>query len=70
MSVQEIKRQLEQLTAEEQQQVESFLKARRIAESAEYRQRVAAAHERMDRGEGVSSAELRAILARQQSAAS
>ena len=69
MSVQQIK-QIDRLTVEEQLQVESFLKAKRVAEKAEFQQRVEAAHRRIDAGEVVSSAQLRALLAKQQRAAS
>ena len=65
MSVEEIKHQIDLLTAEEQLQLESFLRAKRVAESARFQQRLEEAHRRMNAGEGVSSVQLRAILARQ-----
>ena len=70
MSVQEIKQQIDQLSVEEQLQLESFLKTRRVAEKSGFRDRVEAAHRRIDAGEAVSSAQLRALLAQQQPAAS
>lgn len=68
--MQEIKHQIDRLTVEEQLQIESFLKAKRVTEKVEFQQRVEAAHRRIDSGEIVSSAQLRALLAKQQRAAS
>jgi hypothetical protein len=62
MSVQEIQSQISRLSAEEQLQVEAFLKTRRLANSSEFRARVDAAHRRMDAGESVSADQLRAML--------
>ena len=62
MSVQEIQSQISRLSAEEQLQVEAFLKTRRLANSSEFRVRVDAAHRRMDAGESVSANQLRAML--------
>jgi len=62
MSFGEIKREIDRLSLEERQQLESFLKAKRSAELPTFRSRVEAAHRRMDAGDAVSSAELRALL--------
>ena len=62
MSVLEIKHQIERLTPDEQSQLESFLKARRLAESPGFRDRVGAAHRRSAAGEAVTAAQLRALL--------
>jgi hypothetical protein len=70
MSVQEIKHQIDLLTVEEQLQLESFLRAKRVAESAHFQQRIEEAHRRMNAGEGVSSIQLRTLLAQQHSATS
>lgn len=70
MSVQEIKLQIERLSVDELLQLESFLKARRVAETPGFRARIEQAHARMDRDEAVSAAELRALLAKQHPAAS
>lgn len=70
MSVQELKRQIAQLSVAEQTELESFLKAKRVADAAGYRVAVEAAHRRMDDGEAISSSELRALLQRGNQAAS
>lgn len=62
MSVQEIKSQVALLPAGERDQLESYLKVLRLAESPDFRARVDAAHRRMDAGEQVTSAQLRAML--------
>ena len=62
MSVQEIQSQIDKLSAEEQLQVEAFLKTRRLANSTAFRAKVEAAHGRMDAGEAVTAAQLRAML--------
>jgi hypothetical protein len=62
MSVLEIKSQFDRLTADERDQLESCLKTMRLAESPTFRARVDAAHRRMDAGEQVTSAQLRAML--------
>ncbi len=62
MSVQEIQSQIAKLSAEEQLQVEAFLKTRRLANSKEFRAKIEAAHRRMDAGEAVTAAQLRALL--------
>jgi hypothetical protein len=70
MSVLEIKHQIERLTPDEQSQLESFLKARRLAESPDFRERVSAAHRRSAAGEAITSAQLRALLHARSTAAS
>jgi hypothetical protein len=70
MSVQEIKEKIEQLSAQEQSQLESFLKTKRCAEAPLHRERIEAAHGRIDQGESVTSAQLRALLAKHHAAAS
>ena len=62
MSVQEIQSVIAKLSAEEQLQLEAFLKTRRLANSAAFRERIEAAHRRMDEGEAVTAAQLRAML--------
>jgi hypothetical protein len=62
MSVQEIKSQFDHLSTDERDQLESCLKTMRLAESPGFRARVDAAHRRMDAGEQVTSAQLRAML--------
>jgi hypothetical protein len=62
MSVQELKQQIAGLSSDDQAQLESYLKAMRTARAPGFQERVAAAHQRMDRGEAVSSTELRAML--------
>ena len=69
MSVQEIKEQIHRLSTEEQMQLEAFLKSKRVTENAGFQKRVAAAHQRMDAGEHISSSQLRSLLAQQQPAA-
>ena len=69
MSVQDIKEQISQLTIDEQLQVEAFLKAKLVTSRTGYRNRVDAAHHRMDAGDSISSDQLRALLGRQQPAA-
>ena len=64
MSVEEIQSQISKMTREEQLQVEAFLKAQRLAQSPEYRQRVTEAHRRMDAGHYVTLEELKALLAK------
>lgn len=62
MNVQEVKLQLAQLSPSERSDLESFLRARRVADRPEFRERVAAAQQRMDAGEGVTAEQLRALL--------
>jgi len=62
MSVQEIKTQVSRLPVGERDELASYLKTLRLAESPEFRARVDAAHRRMDAGEQVTSAQLRAML--------
>ena len=62
MSVLEIKHQIERLSPDEQAELESFLKARRVAESPGFSERAHAAHRRMDAGEAISSGQLRDLL--------
>ncbi len=62
MSVQEIKSQVALLPADERDQLESYLKVLRLARSPQFRVRVDEAHRRMDAGEVVTSAQLRAML--------
>ena len=62
MGLQEIKQQIAGLSSDDQAQLESYLKAMRTARAPGFQERVAAAHGRMDAGEAVSSAELRAML--------
>ena len=68
MSVQEIKRSIERLSAEERTELESFLRARRVATAADFAERVAAAHGRIDAGDAVSAQDLRTLLAEQSGA--
>jgi hypothetical protein len=70
MSFREIKQEIERLSPQEQEQLESFLKARRVAAAPEFRTKVEAAHRRMDGGEAVSAEQLRALLKLPRSAAS
>ena len=62
MSVQEIQSQIAKLSAEEQLQVEAFLKTRRLTNSTAFRAKIEAAHCRMDAGEAVTAMQLRAML--------
>jgi hypothetical protein len=62
MSVQEIQSQIAKLSAEEQFQLEAFLKTRRLANSIAFREKIEAAHSRMDAGNAVTATELRAML--------
>lgn len=57
-----MKKQLERMSAGDRSEVEAFLAARRIGERSGFRERVAAAQRRMDGGDAVSAAELRALL--------
>ena len=61
MSVQEMKHQLERLSSDERSELESFLRAKRVAERPGFRDKVAAAQQRMDAGEAVTAAQLRAL---------
>jgi hypothetical protein len=69
MSVQDIKEQISQLSVEDQLQLEAFLKAKLVTSRAGFHDRVESAHRRMDSGEAISSAQLRALLAREKPAA-
>jgi hypothetical protein len=62
MSVQEIKMQLERMSPGERSELESFLRAKRIVERPGYQEKVAVAQHRMDAGQAVTAAELRALL--------
>jgi hypothetical protein len=62
MSVQELKTRLERMSAHERSEVESFLKAKRVADRPGFRERMVAAQRRMDAGEILTAAELRKLL--------
>lgn len=62
MSVQELKVQLEQMSLGDRSELESFLRAKRVVDRPEFRERIAAAQQRMDAGQAVTAAELRAML--------
>ncbi len=56
-----MKHQLERLSSDERSELESFLRAKRVAERPGFRDKVAAAQQRMDAGEAVTAAQLRAL---------
>ena len=62
MSVQEIERQIELLTPEDQARVESFVRLLRKVNSAEFRARIASAHAEFDAGRKITARELEASL--------
>jgi len=62
MSVQEMKIQLERMSPGERSELESFLRAKRAVDHPHFPGKVAAAQKRMDEGQAVSAAELRALL--------
>jgi len=62
MSFREIKQEIERLSPQEREQLESYLKAKRVADSPGFRSGIDGVHARMDSGQAVSSAELRALL--------
>jgi len=62
MNVREVKRESARLSPSERSDLESFLRAKRVAERPEFRERVAAARRRMDAGEMVTTVQLRALL--------
>lgn len=62
VSVQEIKRHLERMSPDERSELESFLRAKRVAERPEFRQKVDAAQRRMEAGAAISASDLRKLL--------
>jgi hypothetical protein len=64
MSVQEIQAQLGNLTPQELTDVERHIRVLRVITAPGYKERIAAAHRRMDAGEGVSSEEFEARVGR------
>jgi len=50
------------MSAHERSEVESFLRARRVAERPGFREKVAAAQRRMEAGKLVTASELRSLL--------
>jgi hypothetical protein len=62
MSVQEIKSEIARLSPSERSELESFLRAKRVAEQPGFREKVDAAQRRMDAGEAVNAVQLRAML--------
>lgn len=57
-----MKRQLERMSPSERSELESFLRAKRAVDRPGFRERVVAAQQRMDAGQVVTAAELRALL--------
>lgn len=57
-----MKTQLEQMSPGERSELESFLRTKRVVDRPGFRERVAAAQQRMDAGQVVTAAELRARL--------
>lgn len=57
-----MKTQLERMSPGERSELESFLRAKRVVDRPGFRERIAAAQQRMDAGQAVSAAELRALL--------
>ena len=62
MSVQEMKDQLERMSPVERSELEAFLRAKRVVDRPGFSDRVAEAQRRMDAGDAVTAAELRAML--------
>lgn len=54
--------QLERMSPAERSELESFLRAKRAVDRPGFREKVAAAQSRMDAGEAVTAAQLRALL--------
>ncbi|HWA26258.1 MAG TPA: hypothetical protein VG734_11385 [Lacunisphaera sp.] len=57
-----MKLQLERMSPGERSELESFLRAKRAAEQPGFHDKIAAAQRRMDGGQAVTAAELRALL--------
>lgn len=62
MSVQEMKTQLERMSPADRSELESFLRAKRVADRPGFSERIAAAQQRMDAGQAVTAGELRTLL--------
>ena len=62
MSVQEMKMQLERMSPGERSELESFLRTKRAVDRPGFRDKIAAAQQRMDAGQVVTAAELRVLL--------
>lgn len=54
--------QLERMSPGERSELESFLRAKRAVDRPGFRDRIAAAQQRMDEGQVVTAAELRTLL--------
>lgn len=68
MSVAEVKDQIQRLSAPEREEVAQFLRAMRLSESTEYRERVMRADREIDRGLYVTLEQLRELIAKNQAA--
>lgn len=64
MSLVEIKQELQRLTAEELTEVEGFLRALRVKNSPNFRERIAKSNQEMDGGKKVSPEEVENHLKR------
>jgi hypothetical protein len=69
MSVAEIKKEIEQLSPQEREEVAQFLRAKQLAESPEYRARVERAHRQIEDRRVVTLEQLKKLVAKNQAAA-
>jgi len=68
MSVAEIKQQIEHLSSDEREEIELFLRAKRLSDSPEYRARVARAHQQIDAGRCLNLDHLKEQIEKNQAA--
>ena len=68
MSFAEVKEQVERLTPTERDELAALLRAKKLIDSPDYRERVARAHREIDAGQSVTLEQLKELIAKNQAA--